>query len=246
MFKKSLSHRRDLNPDTAESLADILFEIGKDLLIKKQYQQAAKWLDRALDIFNGQELNKLSIDASELRISVIQSLVKSLVALENSEAYARARNLVDLLEDEVGDRLIVLLLRLELVSADSNEIFNSTLYSDVLRRMTRSMVLSDANMKLVLFHVRKLNDKSPSLACKTLDDLLRLRLFHAERTDWLERALVTRLYMTVHQRDCVEVLATLEDILNDTNSNLNDQISSTAALAAHAVSQTTLHILLLG
>ncbi|RFU28018.1 hypothetical protein B7463_g8334, partial [Scytalidium lignicola] len=235
MFKKSASYKRILDPDTAESLADTLYEIGKDLLIKKQYQLAAKWLDRALDIFNSQELDRLSIDSSELRISVIQSLIKSLLGFQDQEASARAGNLVDLLENEVGDKLIVLILRLDLISADSNDTFNSTLYSDVLRRMVRSMVLSDANVKLILYHIRKLNDKSPSLACKALDELMRQRLLHAERIDWIEQVLITRLYMTVSQRESTDALASLEDILNHISSNLNEQISSTATLAAHTL-----------
>ncbi|KAH8811736.1 meiosis protein SPO22/ZIP4 like-domain-containing protein [Xylogone sp. PMI_703] len=235
MFKKSASYKKDLDSDTAESLADTLYEIGRDLLVKKQYQLATKWLDRALDIFNIHEIDRLSIDASEFRISIIQGQVKSLLGLQDAESVKRASNLIDLLENEVGDKLIVLILRLELISADSNDPFNSTLYGDVLRRMAQTMVLSDANLKLILYHTRKLNDKSPSLACKALDELQKSRLLHAGRIDWIERVLVTRLYLTVSQRESSDTLTSLEGIIDHISSNLNEQIGSTAALAAHTL-----------
>lgn len=76
MFTKSKQVMCRLNPATAESLADLLFEMGKDMLRKRSYEPAVKWLERAADILGDQELENLSPDSGELRLSIMQSLGK--------------------------------------------------------------------------------------------------------------------------------------------------------------------------
>ena len=236
MFNKCISSRQMFDPLTAESLADVLYEIGKDLLRRKQHQIAAKWLERALEFLTAQELDRLSIDASELKISILESVVKALLGKEDQESADKARNLVELLESEIGDKLIVLLLKLELLSAVPNDTFEINAYFDILRRMIRSIILNAENFKLILFHVRKVNDKSPSLACKALDELLRLRVLPEDEEEWIEKIIVTRVYMTISQKDSLDALVALEKLLSYIVSNIKQPVSSAATLAAHTVS----------
>ncbi|KUJ18222.1 SPO22-domain-containing protein [Mollisia scopiformis] len=237
MYQKSISSQHLFDPQTAESLADVIYEMGKDQLAKKDYPLASKWLDRSYKFLNLQELDKLSIDANELRISIIESLIKALLGLQSPESYEQARNLVILLETELGDKLIVLLLKLDLLSAPTPEPFDSASYSDVLQRMTRTMYLNDSNFRLIMFHIRKLKDKSPSLACKALDDLLTLRLLKAEelQDSWIGKTIVTRLWTTVNQRDSPEALQSLYDLFETITANLTKPMASDATLAAHTL-----------
>lgn len=236
MYKNSRSSERVLNPHTAESLADVLYEMGKDLLESQQYSMAVKWLERAYEVLERQELDMLSINAYELRNSIIQSSVKALLGLQDDSSLGKARNLVSLLENESGDKLIVLLLKLELLSASTRETFDSNSYSDVLQRMTRIMSLSDTNFKTIMFHIRRLNEKSPSLACKALEDLMRLRILKMDKEDWVEKVLVTRLWISVTQRDSPEVLSSLEEFFTMIATNVNQPIGATATVAAHTAS----------
>jgi len=236
MYTRSRSSERVFDPHTAESLADILYEMGKDLLETQQYSMAVKWLERAYEALESQELDRLSINASELRISIIQSSVKALLGLKDDSSLGKARNLVDLLQNETGDKLVVLLLKLELLSASTRETFDSNSYSDVLQRMTRIMSLSDTSFKLIMFHILKLNDKSPSLACKALEDLMRLRILNMDKDDWVEKVLVTRLWMSVTHRDSPEALSSLEEFFIMVASNVNKPIGNTATAAAHTAS----------
>jgi hypothetical protein len=235
MFSKSMSSKQFFDAGTAESLADVLYEMGKDLLDKKQYAMAVKWLDRAYSVLVEQELDRLSMDASELRLSIMESLIKALLALQDQESTDKARSLVDLLENEVGDKLIVLLLRLELVSAATNESFDSNSYSDILQRMTRTVALTESNFKLIMYHIRKLTDQSPNLACKALDGLLKLRILQAERADWVEKVIITRLWIITNQRDVPETLVLLEEVLSTVSENLAQPFSPGATLAAQTV-----------
>lgn len=235
MYKSSRSSDRVFDPHTAESLADVLYEMGKDLLHSQQYPMAVKWLERAFEVLESQELDKLSMDASELRISIIQSSVKALLGLQEDASRAKALTLIDLIESETGDKLIVLLLKLELLSANTTETFDSNSYSDILQRMTRTISLGDSNFKLIMFHIRKLNDKSPSLACRALEDFMRLRILRMNREDWVEKVLVTRLWISIGQRDSPEALSSLEEFFSMIAAN-SRPVSAMGTLAAHTVS----------
>ena len=74
MFSKCVIFGNQLDPATVESISDLLYEIGKDLLHQKQYELAVKWLERSHDVLGEQELEKLSADAGELKLSILQSL----------------------------------------------------------------------------------------------------------------------------------------------------------------------------
>ena len=182
-----------------------------------------------------QELDKLSMDARELRMSIIGSLVKSLLRSRDRESENKARSFVDLLECEVGDKLIVLLLRLDLLLATTDDTFDSNSYFEILQRMNRSVVLTDPNFKLIMHHIRKLTDKSPSLACKALDELLRLRVFPSNREEWVERALVTRVWIATHKLGSIDTFASLEQGLSMALESLGKPVASVVALAAHTV-----------
>lgn len=238
MFVKSIGAKQFFDPSTAESLADVLFEMGTDLLAKQQYPMAVKWLERADEVLNGQELDLLSVDAEELRKSILQSLTKALLGLKDVAAAERARGLVDLLQNRVGDQLVVLLLRLELLSAtvpDEGIPFDGASYLDILQRMIRTLQLDDNNFKLIMFHIRKLTDKSPSLAIKALDEFLILRVVHEDHGDRFEKALVTRLWIATNHRDDPEHLTQLEDLFSALVAKSTRPTSAAATLAAHTV-----------
>lgn len=74
MFTKCKQLTCALTPLSAESLADLLYEIGKDLLGKLNFELAVRWLERAHDVMGEQDLEMLSSEAGELRHSIMQSI----------------------------------------------------------------------------------------------------------------------------------------------------------------------------
>ena len=74
MFSKAPFVHKDFEPRIAEDIADTLYEIGNDLLKKRQYELSIKWLERSYDILTGQDLETLSENAGELRCSVLNCL----------------------------------------------------------------------------------------------------------------------------------------------------------------------------
>jgi len=102
-------------PAAAEDLADLLYEIGKERLNRKDGHVAVKWLERAYDALTAQEFDRLSQDAVELRLSIMHHLgtfrswvgsvfllspfiVRALLALQTHGGRERARDIVGLLE----------------------------------------------------------------------------------------------------------------------------------------------------
>jgi hypothetical protein len=74
MFAKCKQVGNALAPDTAEDLADLFYEIGKQALTKRNYEAAVKWLERACDMLGEQDLIIISPEASELRLCIFQGL----------------------------------------------------------------------------------------------------------------------------------------------------------------------------
>lgn len=235
MYKKAALSNRALDPDTAESLADLLYEMGKDFFKKKQYELADKWLERASGIITAQEIDKLSTDATNLQTSIIQVRVQTLLAIEREDALDMANSLINNLENEVGDRLIVLVLKLEVLSASISQTFDCNAYGDVIYRMIRTVVMTEGNFKLIMHHIRKLNDKGPSLACNMLDSFLQSRLLEAGNEEWIEKALVNRIWISTNSRDSPEVVKSVGEILEVVGSNMSKPLSASATHAAQIV-----------
>jgi hypothetical protein len=63
-----------LTPKSAETLADLFYEIGKDSLKKNNHEVAIRWLERAYDTLGKQDMELLSPEAGELRLSTMHSI----------------------------------------------------------------------------------------------------------------------------------------------------------------------------
>ncbi|KAJ4297875.1 Transcription factor [Kalmusia sp. IMI 367209] len=113
--------------DCSESVADLFYEMGKDLLGKHSYEAAIRWLERASDIIGEQNLEMLSSEAGELRLSIMQSITQAYMKLNTQEARTKAWHMVKLLEVDYGDKMSISLLKLELLfsqdAVDSDQVF---------------------------------------------------------------------------------------------------------------------------
>jgi hypothetical protein len=231
MYTKTERLRQYLSPDYAERLADVLYEIGKSLSSRSDFTIAVKWLERANEIINSQELERLSREGIELRLAVLQALVTALLGTGTADGLGKAKNFVEYIEAEAGNRLVVSLLKLELLQKTPAEVFDSEAYADVLRHIIRNFGFSESGFKLIVHHIRKLHDKSPGAGCAVLDDFI-LVLRGSERGEWIEKAVVTRVWMIINQRDSVETINSVKGVLE----HLTAPLSAEAAVAAQAVS----------
>lgn len=236
MFSKTcLSRASQVAPVEAERFTDLLYEIGHDLLEKKHYKDAAKWLERAYHLLMDGNVEKLSSDTEDLKLSVTSSLVKALLGLQEEEARAKASDLIDLLQTEFRDKLLVLLLRLELFSVDQD--FDPTDYHECLRRIISTIHLTDSNTKLILHHVYKLKSRDSALACTALDQLC-VRLLDTDKEVWVEKVFIARIWTSTASPNPTDAVRFLGEYLEMITSNRAKTLTLTAS-ATHAA-----HILL--
>ena len=61
-------------PECGEDLADVLYELGSGLCDRKLYDLAVRWLERAFDALDEHEIDRLSDDAGDLKLAILQKL----------------------------------------------------------------------------------------------------------------------------------------------------------------------------
>ncbi|SPQ20408.1 14822ea5-0490-4dac-a6c0-22cd1d76eaed [Thermothielavioides terrestris] len=230
MYTKADRLRQFLTPEYAERLADVLYEIGKSLSARNDFAIAIKWFERANQVVNDQELEQLSREGLELRLAIQQALVTALLGTGTPEDHEKAKNMVDYIESEAGNKFVVSLLKLELLQKTPAEVFDGEAYADILRRLIRDFSFSDSGFKLIMHHIRKLHDKSPGAGCAVLDDFISA-IGGAEQDGWMEKAVITRMWMITNQRDSVETINAVQGVLG----HLARPLSAEAAVAAQAL-----------
>ncbi|KAL2175363.1 meiosis protein SPO22/ZIP4 like-domain-containing protein [Thermothelomyces heterothallicus CBS 202.75] len=230
MYSKAERFRPFLTPAYAERLADVLYEIGKSLSDRSDFTIAIRWFERASDVINSQELEHLSREGLELRLAILQALVTALLGSNTTDGFEKAENYVNLIEADAGNNFVVSLLKLELLRKSPSEVFDSEAYGDVLRHIIRNFAFSESAFKLIMHHIRKLHDKSPGSGCAVLDDFI-MALGNAEKDEWMEKAVVTRMWMITNQRDSVETVNAVQNVLGCLGKSLGPE----AAAAAQAL-----------
>lgn len=191
---------------------------------------ADKWLHRAWDLINDQQLQDMSRDAVELRIDVLQALVASLMGIQTVESIQKAQKLVQYVESEIGDQPVILLLNLEILSKSPAETFDSEAYANIVRRMIRSFRPDETNFKLLVHHIHVLHAKCPSFGCLILEDFLAL-LVKQGQASWVDKLVILRIHMAVSHRD-------FEGTVDDARKavlRLKKPVSADAAFAAQTV-----------
>ncbi|KAK0674422.1 meiosis protein SPO22/ZIP4 like-domain-containing protein [Cercophora samala] len=242
MYTNAERLKKFLTRDYTERLADVLYEIGKSLGGKQDYKIAVKWLERANEVVNSVGVDQLTREGVELRLAITQALITALLGTGTEEDYNRAKNYVDFLEVEMGNRMVVSLLKLEvLYKTPHAEVFDEEGYADVLRHLIRNFdgkkgMGAGAEFKLIVHHIRRLHDKAPGAGCAVLDDfILALRTVGGGGSlEFMEKALVTRMWMMTQQRDSMDTVRGLGELFG----NITRAVSAEAAVAAQALSYT--------
>ncbi|KAL9480853.1 hypothetical protein ACSS6W_005639 [Trichoderma asperelloides] len=195
MFGKIDLLRPALDASSAEIIADTFHRIGYDLSSKGDYGMAVKWLKRAYDIISRQALDKLSVRGLELRLAILQGLIRGLLDTGSQECFQEADKLIEHIESEVGDKPLVLHLRLEFLQKAPEEVFDVEAYSGVLHRMVRSFDYSDKSFVFLLFHLKNLRERNHHLARGLLDELLLRHVVASKNSEWMGKAIVRRIWM---------------------------------------------------
>lgn len=237
MFAKATTLLHHLDPSSAEQLADTFHSIGTDLSSRNDYDMALKWLRRALGLINEQELERLSTEGLELRMAIHHELIQALLATEAKESLQEAGDLASLVESEIGDKPVVLHWKLEILQKSPSEVFNEDACASILRRMIRSLDLSDAGLGFLLHAISELRTRGPQLAVGLLGELILKKLIPSGNMNWIGKALVRRVWMAMMETDTAVSVADLIRILDQVAQEAGqcDVDAATAALSVSTV-----------
>lgn len=86
-----------------------------------------------------------------------------------------------------------------------------------------------------MHHIHRLKDYSNITACKVLDDLLEIRLFREENQMWVEKAVITRIWIGTFNNNLENALEQLQELFDIVLQNSNP-FSAPATHAAQTVS----------
>ncbi|KAM0339705.1 hypothetical protein ACHAPQ_001521 [Fusarium lateritium] len=214
MFAKADTLLHHLDPSSAEQLADTFHCIGTDLSSRSDYDMALKWLRRALCLIDEQELERLSTEGLELRMSIHHELFQALLATGSNENLQEADSLASLVESEIGDKPVVLHWKLEILQKSPGEVSNADACASILRRMIRSLDLSDAGLVFLLHGISELRTRGPRLAVGLMGELILKQLIPSGNINWIGKAIVRLVWMTTMETETAVSAADLIQILD--------------------------------
>ena len=230
-----------LSPPLAEKLADLLFEIGKDLITKNDFPESVQWLEKAQDVLRIHDKDKLSHDSEELLVAIDHLLVRALMKLTGEEAKQKALSIVAELECGHGDRLAVLMLKLDLFQTDLN--LPSEEVYDILKRIVHTVHVTESTFKTIMHHVHSLRSRNPQLAHSVLKDFLSSRLLDVENQEYMEKALVTMVWNLTSSAGLTDYDHTTLHILDGLKSKVVTTLSAPATHAVQMVRSSWLHFM---
>lgn len=202
------------------------------------------------------------------------------------ETHEKAWQMMKLLETDFGDKMVVSLLKLELLSdaktIDTTEFYNgntvrlaysattdniSSLAHDPYYRAQRqklqdvripvafvpartrarcanfsqchaSYTQTEGSKVRVLLdqHTHSLTTHSCVTASKALEDLIDIRLFREENQQWLEKAIITRIWISTTNSISENTLEQLQSLFDVVSQNSRTALSAPATHAAQTVS----------
>ncbi|KAI4290344.1 MAG: hypothetical protein L6R35_000381 [Caloplaca aegaea] len=221
-----------LDAPMREQLADTLFEVGRDQAKKQLYNPALQWLERAYDILIAQDQDDLGSDASALKNSIMHCQVHALLKESCEENYSRAWDIIHELENEAENTVAVSLLKLSVLTGDPTA---AQEYYNVLIQMMRQIHLSDVNVRTILHHVHALKQRNAGLAHTILVLFISERLLVMGEVAWVEKTVVTLLWICTTSTDLGNVTDQLEELLNGVVARSNSAFGASATHAAQVL-----------
>lgn len=222
-----------LDTESLENMVAALFQIGKSLLSKKDFAAAITWLDRARDSLLKMDQTSMTSDMKELYLAITHSLAIASLGGQTPSGNKRAEELAQGLKamvTEDNDRRVQL-IQLELYASPLSESFDASGYADVLLSIVSTFKSSLEEFRLLHHHIQKLHSKSPGLGCKVLDEFMLSLRHRDDAVEWIEKLIITRVWLLAHQRETKEELDAVQSVL----SKLRIPIGSDTASAAQTV-----------
>lgn len=217
------------------AISELVFRYGSDQLRAKQPSKAISWLqqchtmicDTTSDLFH------------EIRLKTCQNLCRAyLTRADESDLETVAL----LLEQATEEHTVApWLYFLKIQYARNKYPTEAAPIVCILESMIRVVEITDSIFQTIIRNVHDLNKLDLTSACKVMD-LLIFKVADRDETDLIERALVTRIWLSTQSSDTVhsEAVTALIPIFRSLNQKLLRPISPRATHASQIVSYPSL------
>jgi hypothetical protein len=151
------------------------------------------------------------------------------------EGLMRAENIINIMSEDWPNRISIFLLKLDLVLAQSPESADMATYRQIILHMIDVTQLTETIFKVIVGKIHVLaSNHATEHACDCLDALISKRLLPMECEDWLNRAFITRLYVTIQHKstDDESAIASLHSLLDTIAKQLQKTFNPTSTHAA--------------
>ncbi|TXC04890.1 hypothetical protein FocTR4_00001914 [Fusarium oxysporum f. sp. cubense] len=226
-----------------DNLEEIIYVMGLSLTLARvcvessdldgallSMAKAADYIDRLKKIDNLTTEDRVQVQKIEAEYLTMRC---ALLATGSQDGLQEAENLVSHVESEIGDKPVVLHWRLEILQRSPSEFFNADACASILRRMIRSLDLSDAGLDFLLHGISELRMRGPRLAIGLMDELLLRKLMPSRNMDWIGKAIVRRVWIGTMEADAsvsvADLIQTLDQLVQEAGQC--DVEASTAALS---------------
>ncbi|KAE8131995.1 meiosis protein SPO22/ZIP4 like-domain-containing protein [Aspergillus pseudotamarii] len=176
---------------------ELCYKIGSFALDDRQYDNAAKWLERALSAWElYHSCMAQSIDNDELLI--LHASIRANLQLESLVAKDRLQKALNLIEKRYAHEFAVKALQLEILSREGH--WNGNAYLQVLRDMLDILNPNEAELKTLVFYLQKVRDHETSFYVQGLQQLLVEKLATSDQQEWTERIFILLIWTLTNSR----------------------------------------------
>lgn len=157
-------------------------------------------------------------------------MARAFLNSEKQDGRSKSWNIIQELDIDYGERLAVLLLKLDHFATDPTH--SPQDYSDTLGKIIRTVHLTDINVKTILHHVHGLSSRSSPMAHAVLVTFLSGRLLGAEQPKWLEKALVTMIWNCTTSKGGLDLVSSFAELFDNLIAASSVPLSPSATHAA--------------
>ncbi|OCT48712.1 hypothetical protein CLCR_04716 [Cladophialophora carrionii] len=185
--------RPNLSPEQIEELADLCYEIGVDQLNQKQAGSAAKWLRRGCKMLTEHSSQMSQVDIAELRLSLMHSHVRALLASDDLEDRDEAMEALKAL-CQVSNSPCLPIEWPELIEpgVSSQACRNPASVGGIRKRPNRKSSRLSVRVLHYLHHLKRLSVAS---AISVLDVYIVTRLAPDGEKEWTEGTIITLIWL---------------------------------------------------
>ncbi|KAK9449256.1 meiosis protein SPO22/ZIP4 like-domain-containing protein [Limtongia smithiae] len=226
-----------LQDQKVEYIMEILFNIGTDHLEKKEFENAAQWLDRATDMFKSLNIageDEIRDGMAELQFNVMRNLVKALYNTDKPENIERAKAVLQSMDEDYPSTIWTLVLRYDILAKENG---SADALSDVIMQMIFCGNLNDNSFRIIMSKADSLAEESSHNACKVFDYLLTKKLDYRDQTEWFQRVFISRLALAARfaQSSSADALGPLRKLFGELERLLSTDLSKNAIYSSQSI-----------